>query len=298
MKLKTLALFLATTLSTTSFGQDVQETFSGTRILNGHSTETLKANILQFRIEHRFGDLAGANGGINNFFGFDQAADIRFAFEYGITDQLMIGLGRNKGTGDPYSGLLDGFVKYRVLTQNAEKKIPLNVAIIASSTLTYAKAFEDQTLNVIQNYPEFAHRMAYSTQINISRKFGERLSVALMPTYVHRNYVRADDVNGVFALGTAVRFRLSKQYGLIGEYYPTFSKEGFRSEFSNSLSFGFEWITNGHDFKIVLTNSRGFTESQFIPYTFSRWIDEDEVTGKNVVGQFRLGFSIARDFKL
>ena len=123
MKLKTLVLILATTLSTTLFGQDVQETFSGTRILNGHSTETLKANILQFRIEHRFGDLAGANGGINNFFGFDQAADIRFAFEYGITDQLMIGLGRYKRSEEHTSELLSHHDLLCSLLHDKKKKI-------------------------------------------------------------------------------------------------------------------------------------------------------------------------------
>ena len=56
----------------------------------------------------------------------------------------------------------------------------------------------------------------------------------------------------------------------------------------NSLSAGLEWMTNGHNFKIVLTNSRGFTESQFIPYTYSNWLNNE----------FRLGFSITRNFKI
>ena len=292
MNLKQISLTFALLTSSLSYGQ-VNETFNGTRILNGHSTETLKANILQFRIEHRFGDMAGANGGLNNFFGFDQAADIRFAFEYGITDNLMIGFGRSKGTGAPYSGLLDGFVKYRFMKQG--DKFPVNMAVIATSTLTYSKAIEDLTL--IQSYPEFAHRMAYSSQLNISRKFGERLSVAIMPTYVHRNFVNADDINGLFALGTAFNFKVSKEFGVIGEYYPTFHDAALRTELSSSLSAGVEWVTNGHNFKVVLTNSRGFNETQFIPYTYSKWIDEDE-NGNNVVGQFRLGFSITRNFKL
>lgn len=295
MKLKALSCVLFVGISSLSFGQDVQETFNGTRILNGHSTETLKKRILEFRIEHRFGDLAGANGGLNNFFGFDEAADIRFAFEYGITDNLMVGFGRSKGTGAPYSALLDGFVKYRFLRQNAEKKIPVSAALVAMSTMSYDKAIDDQAL--VQSYPEFAHRMAYSTQLNISRKFGERLSLAIMPTYVHRNLVGPDDVNGLFALGAAFNFKISKEFGIIGEYYPTFAQSGTRSDLSNSLSGGFEWVTNGHNFKVVLTNSRGFNETQFIPYTYSRWIDKDE-NGNNVVGQFRLGFSITRNFNL
>lgn len=295
MKVRIVALAITTLLVSAGHAQEVQETFNGTRILNGHSTETLKAKVLQFRIEHRFGDMAGANGGIDNFFGFDNAADIRFAFEYGITDKLMVGFGRCKGTGAPYAGLLDGFVKYRLLTQTSDNRMPINLAVLGTSSLTYAKKVDD--LSLIQSYPEFAHRMAYSAQINISRKFGERVSVALMPTYVHRNLVNTDDVNGLFALGAAFNVKITKEFGIIGEYYPTFQDATLRTDLSNSLSGGVEWTTHGHNFKIVLTNSRGFGETQFIPYTYSKWIDTD-ANGKKVAGQFRLGFSITRNFKL
>jgi hypothetical protein len=295
MKLASLLFVTSSFVAGLSYGQDVQETFNGTRILNGHSVETIKARVLQFRIEHRFGDLAGANGGLGNFFGFDQAADIRFAFEYGITNDLMIGLGRIKGTGEPYNALLDGFIKYRVLHQNKEKGMPISLTVLGTSTMSYAKAQEDIAL--VQSYPEFSHRLAYSTQINIARKFGEHLSMSLMPTYVHRNYVGSNDVNGLFSLGAAINYKFSKGLGIILEYYPTFHDKDLRTDLSTSLSAGFEWTTNGHNFKVVCTNSRGFSETQFIPYTYSKWIDEDS-DGNNVVGQFRLGFSISRNFNL
>lgn len=273
----------------TTQAQDVIETFSETRILNGHSIETLPARTLQFRIEHRFGDMLpnwDASVLTQTWLGFDQASDIRFAFEYGITDDLMVGLGRSKGTGEPYSSLLDGFVKYRAVRQNKEKGMPVSVTVLAASTLTYMKAFEDEAF--VQHFPEFAHRLAYTTQVHVARKFGERFSIALIPTYVHRNYVAADDINGIFSLGGAMGFKVTKQFGLIAEYYHNFHDAGVRTTNYNSLSAGLEWLTNGHNFKLVLTNSEGFTESQFIPHTYSDWAN----------GEFRLGFSITRNFKL
>lgn len=267
------------------YAQEVMETFSGTRILNGHSTETLQKRVMQFRIEHRFGDVAGDNGGVQQWFGFDQAADIRFAFEYGITDDLMVGIGRSKGTGAPYRSLLDGFAKYRILKQNASG-MPLSLTFVGSSTFTYMTKSED--LTQIQSFPKVSHRFAYSTQLIAARKFGERLSIAVMPSYVHRNLVETDDVNGLFALGGTANFKIAKEFGLIAEYYHAFHSEDVRTTNFNSLSFGFEWITNGHNFKIVCTNARGFNETQFIPYTYSNWAD----------GEFRLGFSITRNFKL
>ena len=35
----------------------IEDVYSGTRVINGHSTETLEKGELEFRIEHRFGDM-------------------------------------------------------------------------------------------------------------------------------------------------------------------------------------------------------------------------------------------------
>lgn len=279
-------VLLGMVFTSSATAQDAEETFSGTRILNGHSIETLEKNNLQIRIEHRFGDLVGVNGGIYNFFGFDEAADIRLGVEYGILDNLMVGIGRCKGTGAPYSSLLDGFVKYRIMTQNEGKGFPVSIALFASTTFTYQTATED--ISEVQSFPEFQHRFAYSTQVNIARKFGDRVSVALIPSYIHRNLVLSNDLNGLFALGGAFSVKIVKGFGITGEYYHTFQPKGMRPLNFNSLSGGLEWLKGDHNFKLILTNSRGFNETQFIPYTLSDWT-------KN---QFRLGFSITRNFQL
>lgn len=261
----------------------VTQTFYSTRIINGHSVETLRKGVLEFRIEHRFGDVAGSNGGVQNWFGFDNAADIRFAFEYGITNDLMVGLGRSKGTGAPYRSLLDGFVKYRLLRQK-KQGMPVSMTLLGTSSLTYMKASPD--ISKVEHFPEFAHRFAYSTQLNIAKKFGRRLSLAVMPTYVYRNYVAANDVNGLFSIGGAVKYGISSTWAIVVEYYQNIHGSDVRQSNTNSLGIAVEWVTFGHNFTINLTNSRGFGETQFIPYTFESWSK----------GQFRLGFCISRKF--
>lgn len=262
---------------------EIKETFYSTRIINGHSIETLNKGVLEFRIEHRFGDLAGSNGGVQNWFGFDNASDIRFAFEYGITDKLMVGIGRSKGTGAPYRSLVDGFVKYRLLKQQRQG-MPISLTLLGMSTLTYMKASPD--ISKVEHFPEFAHRFAYATQANFARKFGRKLSLAIMPTYVYRNYVAANDVNGLFSIGGAVKYALSPTWAIVVEYYQNIHGDDVRTTNTNSLGIAVEWVTFGHNFTINLTNSKGFGETQFIPYTFENW-------GK---GQFRLGFCISRKF--
>lgn len=293
-----LLLFVAA--QATAFAQDtiVEDyiedepiTFASTRIVSGHSLETLTKGMMDFRIEHRFGDIAGMNGGPQNMFGFDMLSDMRIALEYGITDKLMIGAGRCKGTGAPYRSLLDGFAKYRILTQK-KNEMPISLALIAGSSFTYMKASQD--LSQVNSFPKTAHRFSYFSQLNVAHHFGTVASIALMPTYVHRNYVAADDVNDLFALGGAFRVKLTSRFALIGEYYYAFPN-GFRPSgtrldgtagYKNSMGIALEWYTFGHNFTINLTNAAGLGETQFIPYTFQSWMN----------GQFRFGFSVSRKF--
>jgi hypothetical protein len=217
-------------------------------------------------------------------FGFDMLSDMRIALEYGVTDKLMIGFGRCKGTGAPYRSLLDGFVKYRLLTQK-KNEMPVSMAIIGGSTFTYMTASSD--LSQVNSFPKVAHRFSYFTQVNVAHHFGDKASIALMPTYVHRNYVAADDVNDLFALGGAFRVKLTSRFALVGEYYQVFCNSAYRQiGYKNSLGIALEWFTFGHNFTINFTNAAGLGETQFIPYTFQSWSK----------GQFRFGFSVSRKF--
>jgi len=79
--------------------EPVYQTFKDTRVINAHSVETLKAGMLDFRIGHRFGDIAGAGGGWQTFWGLEEASDVLIGFEYGLSDKFMIGINRSKGSG-------------------------------------------------------------------------------------------------------------------------------------------------------------------------------------------------------
>jgi hypothetical protein len=240
---------------------------------------------MDFRIEHRFGDMFGVNGGVQNMFGFDNLADIRIALEYGVTNDLMLGFGRSKGTNTPFRSLLDGFVKYRALRQN--KDCPISLTGTTGVTFSYMTASND--ISQVNHFPKIKHRFAYFSQMNIARRFGERFSAALMPTYIHQNYVAADDQNNVFALGAALRAKFTQRFALVAEYYHAFASKGNRPSeiYKQSLAFALEWATFGHTFTINVTNAPGIGETQFVNNTYSDWLK----------GQFRLGFCVARKFE-
>jgi hypothetical protein len=278
-------LFLAQTTDESEIPFEEPKTFSSSRIINGHSNETLSKGTYEMRIEHRFGDFSGPNGGYQNMFGFDYLSDMRIAIEYGVSDKFMLGLGRSKGTGAPYRSLLDGFLKYKVLEQK-KGIMPLSMTVISGSSFTYMKS---STLESdVSFFPKASHRLAYFTQLNLAKHFGERFSLALVPTLLHRNYVTQNDQNTLFALGSAFRLKISSRFAILAEYYHVFHNEQFRpsSFYKNSLGIALEWFTFGHNFTLNFTNSGGLGETQFIPYTTENWLK----------GQFRFGFCVARKF--
>ena len=62
-------LFLIATSAYTSQAQDdlVKESFSNTRVMSNHSFELLPKRSLEFIVAHKFGDAAGATGGLQIF---------------------------------------------------------------------------------------------------------------------------------------------------------------------------------------------------------------------------------------
>jgi len=252
-------------------------TFKATRIVNAHSIETVKKGILDFRITHHFGDVGGAAGGVHTLYGFDNAADIRFGFEYGISDRFTVGFGRSK-----IAENLDFFLKYRLLQQTTDNKMPVSVTVFADMAIT------PQVNDVA--YKEFVNRFSYVYEMLIARKFTERLSLQLMPLLLHRNYItNPSDNNDIFSLGIGGRFKITKRFAILADYYHTFSSYlTTGNSFYPPLGIGVEIETGGHVFQMFLTNNSGIIENTYIGSTRSSW-------GK---GEFKLGFTISRDFAI
>lgn len=247
----------------------VTATFKSTRVVNGQSVETMKKKHLDFRISHRFGKL---NSGAYQFFGLDQAT-MRLGFEYGLTDDLMIGVGRSTS-----QKVYDFFGKYKLLKQSTgARNMPVSVTLFGGTGVA-----------TVDKEREFQDKLYYTAQVLVARKFGERLSLQLSPTYLYRTM---PDVTGdekvVLAVGIGGRFKLSKRVSLNGEYFYTArEKNTVTAPYHDSMSFGVDIETGGHVFQLHFTNSLGMIEKQFIGETAGSW-------GK---GDIHYGFNISRTF--
>lgn len=259
--------------------QKVFATFKTTRIVNSHSIETVKKKSLDFRVTHHFGDMFGDGGGVHTLYGLDQAADIRIAFEYGINDRLTLGFGRSK-----IAELLDGYVKYRLSGQTQDNKMPVSTTIFVNTGFTPQK-------NVNKEYDNIAHRLSYTYQILIARKFNQNFSLQLMPSFLHRNYIfDPADKNDIFSLGVGGRLKMTKRVAILADYFYSFSELRQKNDdlYFAPLGIGVEIETGGHVFHMFFTNNAGIVENIFIPNTTSSWAK----------GEFKFGFNISRTFGL
>lgn len=247
-------------------------TFKGTRVVNASSIEMPSQGVLQLNISHRFGAL---NGGFYELFGLDQA-NMRFDFEYGLTPWLSLGLGRSN-----IQKTYDGSWRVKLLRQSTGKVVmPVSVAYnggITVNTLSWADPNRENL---------FSSRLNYYHQILIARKLGERLSLQVSPTVVHRNLVTvADDQNDVYALGIGGRFKVSGSVTINAEYF--YLLPGTTADqYENCLSIGVDIETGGHVFQLIFSNSVAMTPNQFIATTDESWLD----------GGIHFGFNMSRVF--
>ncbi len=257
----------------------VLATFKGTRLINLHTIEVPGRRSLDFRIAHRFGPF---NGGWYDFYGLDGGASIRLGLEYSYDGRLEFGIGRSS-----VEKMTDAFLKYRLLRQRPHGWKQVSVTLFTSAYYTILKD-PDQATNGFDKYARRSSRLSYASQIIIGRKFSDRFSFQLSPTYIHMNQVnRISDLNDAFVLGAATRFKITKRSAITLEY--GWRATGYtRTKYYDSLGIGYDIETGGHVFQMFLTNSLGLTEPQFLLRTNNKWADAG----------IRLGFNISRMFTI
>ena len=246
----------------------VSATFKDTRIVNVQSNETPAEGVLHFVIAHRFGTLSS---GIYDLWGLDNA-QMRMALDYGITDRLAVGMARNT-----YQKTLEANVKARLLRQSTgPEAIPISVTWYSVAMANGLRVSEED-----QPYP-VSRRLSYVHQTVVARKMSEKLSLALVPSFVHRNFVEdSNDAHDLFLMGVGGRYKLGPRFSLNGEYHH-FLTQTFGDAFSPSLSLGVDIETGGHVFQLHITNARGMFERSFLAEPAGSWADGDVYFGFNL----------------
>lgn len=259
----------------------VESAFKSLKIINLESTKLAAKGDLYLVVAHRFDYV---KNGFDDFFGMDNA-NTQIKFVYGLNDWLTVHAARS-GFQETY----DLGVKYRLKSQ-IKNGFPFTIAGFSSIAVNSELKKEDYPLL------KFANRLSYVTQILISRKFTENLSLEIAPSYFHENTVR--DIldnnnqpiipnpqnNSQFALGLGGRYKLTKRWSVNIDYAAHLNRAS-ESVYKNPLSIGVDLETGGHVFQMHFTNSRAMHESGYLGQTSGDW-------GK---GEIAFGFNLVRVF--
>lgn len=250
--------------------------FDASRLILSQTTETVKKKNLNFLVIHRFGDFAGKNGGGQYYFGLDDVSDVYIGFEYGLSDNLNIDIGRTT-----IGGIADLELKYAILHQKADGSSPVAITVLGEGGV---RPYGFVT------YPTFGDRVSYLAEVMIARKFSDVFSLQLMPSFVSNNssipLVPGSEQQYV-ALSAAATIKVSKRMALVIDYaHPFSSYRTTANGFYDPLGFGIQITTGGHVFTINITNARAVDEINYLNDTQSNYSK----------GQFRIGFTISRMF--
>ena len=228
----------------------VPATFKMTRIALGHSTEVRPKNVLEVFVANRFWNLPTAES--KSFIANRMSS--RFALEYGISDRLSFGTGATT-----FDGLFDGYIKYKLAKQQIDGQgSPVTVTLFQNTSYN-SSPLANQSIQ-----DNSSDRLAYTTQLLISRRFTKNFSFQLSPTMVNRTLgLTEDDPTTIFALGAGMRFKLGPHLSLVSEYYARFNPLE-SVDTSSPVAFGLNWELGDVMLQFMLTNTWFMVEDSFI----------------------------------
>ncbi|WP_294300555.1 DUF5777 family beta-barrel protein [uncultured Chryseobacterium sp.] len=244
-----------------------QPAFKALQIVTGQSTKLAAKNEWYIVVAHRFGDVSK---GFKDFFGLDNAST-KLGAIYGITDGISVSLSRETNL-----KTFEGAVKYKLVKQS--ENFPVDV-------VGYNVMAVNTDLNK-DNYPnlQFSDRLSYLTQALISRRFSDKFSLQLTPSYVHKNlYEPLVEDKNQFLTGLGGRYKISKRISINAEYFVNFDNHSF---YKNPLSLGMDIETGGHVFQLLFTNSQLNSDIGYLTNAAGRWEK----------GQIFFGFNLYRVF--
>ncbi len=254
-----------------------EKTFNSGLGLNFNTTETLEKGNLSFHLGHRFGRISS---GYQGFFGLDESASWRLEFNYGLTDNLTVGIARNS-----LDKLHDAYIKYRLLRQMEDDRIPITLTLLPRIGINGTEFNETE-----EDIYSFRHRMNYALSVFVGRKLTEKSSVQLFPMIIHENLTdREEQNNTFFALGGLYKLKVSRTTSILVEYAHNLSyQEATEEDYYGNFAIGLDFTTYSHNFSLMLSNTVFMVENQAIPFN----------NGNFFGNEIHIGFNISRNFVL
>ena len=255
-------------VETPSAKEKVTSAFKALKIVNLESTKLAAKGDLYFVVAHRFGSI---KDGFEGFYGLDNA-NTQIKFIYGVTNGLNVSAARSEFA-------YDFATKYMLFPQI---KDGFPVTIAGFNSLSINNTLKESLYPKLQ----FKDRLTYVAQLLISRKFSEKLSLEIVPSFFHQNFVDdVDQSNSQYAIGFGGRYKFAKRWSLNMDYAAHLNRAP-NSLYKNPLSIGFDLETGGHVFQMHFTSSQAIDEAGYLGRTTGDWTKGDIFFGFNLARVF------------
>jgi hypothetical protein len=252
--------------------QPVTDIFNSSLLIDQQTNTGPWAHHLELIIHHRFGTM---NNGFSDLAGVYASSNIRLGFNYGITERLSVGIGTER-----YNKMQDLYGKYLILQQK-ESGMPISLSFLTQVTLDARNA------NVFEESYQFIDRFSFFEQLIASKKFGEKLSLQVAPSFMHFNAVESDSThwNDYFGLSAGGRYKFTDMVALVATYDQGFaftptipsSQKDARIEKLEapkpSFGLGVEISTPTHCFMVFASNSNAIIPQKNLAYNTSSVTD-------------------------
>ena len=235
------------------------------------TVRSLPARILDFRVSHHFGKLAG---GLPTFWGLGYATDVQISFNYGFTDRLTAGFGYYRG-GWIASKILDLRVKYWFLNQVEGAPFHLSFLVVGSWSAGSFNPFD------FYGPPTPATRFSLMTMPILAYQIG-KLTAQISPYYILNQRVPAGHPGYFLGTGLSVRYLITPILAFLIEGAYTFNPP--YNAYVPMVAAGITLLTGGHVFSLRFVNARYLLENYVLPYSTSTFKD------------IRFAFSFSRAF--
>jgi len=257
----------------------IKNTFDGNYIIDNQTVMVPIKGTFEFDIQHRFGTV---DNGLRDLFGIFANATMKLGFSYTPINNLQVGF---DATNEKME--VDFNLKWAILKQTKDGSMPVSITYFGNAMAN------TQANSVALIYVTTGDRFAYFNQIIIARKFTDKLSLQISPSYSHFNdlqgYLNAAGNpmpifnNDNFSISASGKYQISEGMALIANYDQPLTQNPADNPHPN-LSFGIEMRTSGHDFEIFIGNY-----SSLMPEN-NAFFNQNNYRK----GQFLVGFDIAR----
>ncbi len=266
----------------------VRPAFESGLLFDAATTTIQPSKTLEFVLQHRFGYM-DTEKYASDFFGIWGASNIRVGLNYSFTDKLTVGLGTTK-----MKRLQDLQIKYKIIEQTRSNSIPVTVMVYE---VIGVNASDKSTWDQNEGSPnyKFSNRMSYFTQLNVSRRFDDHLSLQVGGAFTHYNSVDSVYNHDRVSLNFAGRYKFSPQGSFIvaGDFpldiksmydYKKDADENTIIYDKPNISIGVEISTSTHAFQIYLASAQGILQQEDV-----MWNSHDFFKGG-----FMIGFNLTR----